>query len=176
METAKGRRVSIREVYLKQKPSDWTLPYCTALIRTCLRDLNESPMMLDAKLQCLLTSTSPSVSVLDKPSFEDFNKFFLHFYMQLKSHSFVPFLFATGSSRLALNNFFVNDLRDWSYDIMTRTALDTRGRRLRSFIGSSCRCWKSCIEYRDRISRRTWNHGTTNFGGVVISMSVCSIR
>jgi hypothetical protein len=59
-------------------------------------------------------------------TFQDFNEFFQDFYTKLKADSdFIPFLFVTGSSCLAIKGFFTgpNDITDLSYELEAATAL-----------------------------------------------------
>jgi hypothetical protein len=120
---AKGRRVSIRDIYLKEKTAAWRLSDCTGLVQDFLFDLDSIATAAGLQVAIFVDECDwPCRNALMKPKFEDFNKFFQNFYEQIKAKSFVQFLFVTGSSRLSLN-VLANNITDLSYESEAATSL-----------------------------------------------------
>ncbi len=122
-EGANGQRVVISADLLKQQPdsSQWALATCTAIVRKLLSQLNSISAAAGRRVALFVDEYDrPCILALNKAElFEDLNKFFQEFYTKLKAiSSVVPFLFVTGSSRLAIKGFFsgANDITDLSYD------------------------------------------------------------
>jgi hypothetical protein len=124
---AKGKRVEISEVYLKEKVACWTLPDCTAIVEGLLSQLNIIATTAGRRVALFVDEyDGPCISALNKAKlFDDLNEFFQIFYTKLKARSVVPFLFVTGSSRLAMKGFFSgpNNIIDLTYDRVAATAL-----------------------------------------------------
>jgi hypothetical protein len=126
-EGAKGKRVVIPEVYLKEKVACWTLPDCTAIVWKLLSQLVVISTTAGRRVAMFVDEYDrPCILALNEAElFENFNKFFQEFYTNLKGSSFVAFLFVTGSSRLAMKEFFsgANNITDLTDSEKTATAL-----------------------------------------------------
>jgi hypothetical protein len=127
---AVGRRVRISAEIEKRFP-DWTqgsVAHCVGILQSLFLELDEISAQAGRRVALFVDEYDfPCVQALgDKKRFEQLNQFFTALFTTLKARSSViPFLFVTGSSRLAMKGFFSgpNDITDLSYDGKAATAL-----------------------------------------------------
>jgi hypothetical protein len=130
-ERAKGRRLSLEapvfQTGVKKSPADWSVADCMSIVGDFLDELRSIAGDAGRDVAIFVDDYDrPSVKALNEPTFQDFNKFFLDFYTQLKADSdFIPFLFVNGSHRLTITHFFggANDITDLSCESEATTAL-----------------------------------------------------
>jgi hypothetical protein len=126
LEGAKGMRVEISADLLKD-PSQWALATCTAIVQRLLAQLETISTTAGRRVALFIDEYDwPCVQALgDKKQFDQLNEFFATLFTKLKACSVVPFLFVTGSSRLAMKGFFsgANNIIDLTYDEKAAAAL-----------------------------------------------------
>ena len=89
--------------FLQLRPADWSVAECTFLIAKFLSTLKS--IALDARRRVSIfvdECDRPCISALNHPNFALFNQFFRELPVVLKAEEFLPFMFITGSSRLAI--------------------------------------------------------------------------
>jgi hypothetical protein len=114
---------------MKPRPviAEWSLKDCRTLVRELFAQLEDISSAAGRQVAMFVDEYDKQcVSALDDPvNFLELNKVMESFYSLLKGRAFIPFLFVTGSSRLAIKGFFsgANDITDLSYDASATTAL-----------------------------------------------------
>jgi hypothetical protein len=104
------------------------LATCTAIVDELLSQLEVFSTTAGRRVALFVDKYDwPCVRALgDKERFEQLNEFFATLFTTLKAiSSVIPFLFVTGSSRLAMKGFFsgANDITDLTYSEKAATAL-----------------------------------------------------
>jgi hypothetical protein len=129
---ARGRRVQISAEFLRLNPevTAWTATACTGLARGVLSELESIARAADREVALFVDEyDKPLLSALAEDESgalaEQVLKFMTYFYALLKPRHFIPFVFVTGSSRVAMEALRSggDDIVDLSHEKAAATAL-----------------------------------------------------